>query len=117
METLRQIYDNWFRSGSLPPEITDATVVEIFKKGDPTLPENYRPISLLNTVIKIYATIIKRKIEAGIDAELQPTQFGFRKGKSTIDAIQCIRRLMDKAERGGKPLGIVMIDWEKAFEN
>ena len=62
------------------------------------------------------AHIIKNIIEEGLDNELQKTQFGFRKGKSTANAIFTIRRIMDKAERSGSKLGVVLLDWEKAFD-
>ena len=110
------MFSDWLATGTLPDNLTDSSVVALFKKGDPSIPANYRPISLLNTSLKIYAAAIQRRLRRGVDHILQRTQYGFHRGKSTIDAIQCMRRIIDKAERGGRPLGIVFIDWEKAFD-
>lgn len=47
---------------------------------------------------------------------MQKTQYGFRKGKSTAQAIHCVRRAQDFAEKGGTKLSLVLLDWEKAFD-
>ena len=44
--------------------------------------ENYRPISLLQISYKIFASILKQRIEQGVEDELQKTQFGFRQIKA-----------------------------------
>ena len=93
-----------------------ARVVSIFKKGNPRLPENYRPISLLNTLYKVYAGILKRRLESGIDHKLSQLQFGFRTGKSTTQAIYIIRRLQDMAEQDHHHFHFLFLDWEKAFD-
>ena len=100
----------------MDPDITDARVIAIYKKGDPTLQHNYTPISLLNSIYKLYGYIVKGRLEAGIEANLKSTQYGFRKGHSTIQAIHCIRRIKEKAERTGSSLGVILLDWEKAFD-
>ena len=107
---------DWVRTGELDTEELKARVAAIFKKGEFREAENYRPISLLNTVYKLKARIAKDILEQGINKELQDTQYAFRKNRSTLQPIHCIRRLMDKAERAGESLGIVLLDWEKAFD-
>ena len=52
-------------------EMLKARVVLIFKKGDTNKFENYRPISLLNTLYKILAVIIQRRIAQTLDKHLQ----------------------------------------------
>ena len=78
--------------------------------------ENYRPISLLNTLYKIFASILHHRISSVIDPHLQKTQFGFRKHRSTSDAIHAIRRLMDYSEITGRESIFLFLDWEKAFD-
>ena len=48
-----------------------ARVILIFKKGNTNLFENYRPISLLNTLYKIFATITQIRIANQVDKHLQ----------------------------------------------
>ncbi len=47
---------------------------------------------------------------------LQNMQYGFRKKRSTGDAIQCVRRVVDKGESTRTPTILVLLDWEKAFD-
>lgn len=45
-----------------------------------------------------------------------PTQFGFRPGRSTADAIHVERRIQDHLESSGDPGMMCLLDWEKAFD-
>ena len=54
-----QLINEWWQEENIPKEALLASVVLIYKKGDTNLCENYRPISLLNTLYKIFAAAIK----------------------------------------------------------
>ena len=70
----------------------------IYKKGDPASCDNYRPISLLSIAYKVYAAMIKNRfLDAGLESTLWPSQFGFRTGCSTEDAIYVMRRRIETA--------------------
>ena len=71
---------------------------------------------MLNTFYKLFAGIIKDRIEEGIDEFLHPTQFGFRKQRGTSDAIHVVRRVQEYAEQNSENLVLVLLDWEKAFD-
>ena len=51
-----------------------------------------------------------------VDQKLSQTQFGFRKDKSTADAIQLIRGIMKQNHGTYNKLHLVALDWEKAFD-
>ena len=116
LEELRKMINEWWNRGSVPYEVLCAKVASLYKKGDPNKQENYRPISLLNSFYKIIAAVIKGRLEAVVDKNLMATQYGFRKQKSTIDALFIARRIQEFAERGGWPGTLVLLDWEKAFD-
>ena len=83
------------------------------------LPENDRPISLLNLGYKLFAALVhKRLVEGGAEDRLSASQFGFRSGRSTVDAIFMLRRQLDLAwaQRGGR-LVVLALDWAKAFDS
>ena len=88
----------------------------IFKKGETDDPANYRPISLLNTLYKIYASLIQKRIADAIDDKLQTTQYGFRPNRGTAEAIQYIRRMVDKEESRNSNTLLVLLVWEKAVD-
>ena len=83
--------------GHIPEEALIARVALIYKR-DTSCFENYRPISLFNTVYKLMAAIIKRRIGEGIEEFVQATQYGFRKHKRTQDALYSIRSLITAVE-------------------
>ena len=106
----------WWFTKRLPDEELEAAVIPIFKKGDPRVLENYRPISLLTTLNKLYAILIRGRLQDTADENLPATFFGFRKGKSTAEAIHVLRRIQEKAEVGHSPCHIILLDWSKAFD-
>ena len=72
---------------------------------------------MLNSTYKIFAAILLKRISEKLDKHLQQTQYGFRKNKSTANAIFLVRRLIDNAERSNKQeLHMLLLDWEKAFD-
>ena len=93
-----------------------ARVVPIFKKGETDDAANYRPISLLRSVYKIYMMMIRYRMQQAIEDKLSKTQYGFRPGKSTSDALYVIRRIQDYAESKGARLSLALLDWEKAVD-
>ena len=106
----------WWFTKRLPDEELEAAVIPIFKKGDPRVLDNYRPISLLTTLNKLYAILIRGRLQDTADENLPATFFGFRKGKSTAEAIHVLRRIQEKAEVGHSPCHIILLDWSKAFD-
>ena len=111
------ILNKWFMDGEDPHDsVWEARIALIYKKGDTENLENYRPIALLNTIYKIYAAVLKSRLEQGLEKHIRKTQFGFRKDKSTADAIHCIRRIIDYAEQTNNKTILLLLDWAKAFD-
>ena len=113
---LLAMLNSWWESGTLPEEMSEARVASIKKKGDPSKQDNYRPISLLNKFYKVLAAAIKMRLEQGLEERITGTQFGFREGKSTTQAMYIARRIQEYAERAGLPRTMIFLDWEKAFD-
>ena len=116
LEGVKDLLNQWWKEEDIPTETLKARVVLIYKKGDTSKYENYRPISLLNTIYKIYAGIIQKRLAKTLDGQLSQTQYGFRKDKSTGDAIQLVRRVTEYGQGTYNKLHLVLLDWEKAFD-
>lgn len=93
-----------------------AVIVPIFKKGDSSLCDNYRGISLLSVVGKIYERIIENRLRKVLEPTLQGSQAGFRPGRSTQDWIFTIRQICEKTLQKNGKLYLCAIDLEKAFD-
>ena len=98
LERIRTIINAWWAGTPVPDSVTQAQVILLYKKGDKTDLSNYRPISLLNSIYKVYTAIIQQRIADALDHHLQPTQYGFRRKKGTADALHHVRRVMEKGE-------------------
>ena len=60
------------------PELWEAgEIVALYKKNNPRKPENYRPITLLDTMYKIYTRLIANRLSKAVEPYLRNTQFGF----------------------------------------
>jgi hypothetical protein len=94
-------------------------VISILKPGkDPAQPSSYRPISLLDTVGKLFEKILLKRIlkQVGERGLLRNKQFGFRPRHST--SLQ-LARIVERITRnfGKKKLtGVVFLDVAKAFD-
>ena len=104
---------------SVPDAWRKAKVRMIYKKGDPASCDNYRPICLLPIGYKVFAAILLGRLkDAGAESKIWKTQFGFRSGRGTADAIFLARRVIEDAwaTRDGETL-LLALDWAKAFDS
>lgn len=116
LELLLEILNACWEFETIPSEMELANVITLYKKGKVDDPANYRPISLLNTTYKIYASLIQTRLAEELEKKIWKSQFGFRKSKSTQEALFILRRIQDFAETSGEKLFLVFLDWEKAFD-
>ena len=109
-----------FTSGIFPDCLKNAIIIPIYKKGISSDMSNYRPIALLPFISKILERCIFDRIchYASLYNLLVPTQFGFRKGLSTKDAIVSItEKIYDAFNMGDGAFNInIYIDFQKAFD-
>ena len=115
LEALLQLFQACWDQSNSPVQWKTAQVVGIFKKGNPTMPSNYRPISLC--CYNLYARIITNRLTEGLDSHIRELQFGFRKGRSTAEAIFLVRRLQDLVDaKRHQVLYLTFLVWYKAFD-
>ena len=118
----------WFNE--TVPRDFKRTILRPFLKNegkDHSNPDNYRPISLLNTLMKIYEGIIAKRITQFFEKNnvLSPFQVAYRQNRSAFDNILILHeifleyRFYKVGPRGGlskKPLYLVFLDFKKAFD-
>jgi hypothetical protein len=74
-------------------------VINIHKKGTKSKCENYRGITLLPTAYKLFANIIKNKLNKHMGHEIMEEQCGFRKGRSCTNAIFTVQQIIETKKR------------------
>ena len=75
---------------------------------------NYRGIKLLSHTMKLWERVIDQRLRDTVS--ISDGQFGFKSGVGTTDAIFVIRTLCEKYREGNKPLDMVFVDLEKAYD-
>lgn len=117
-EPLAHIINRCIETGYCPSAFKTSVVLPIHKNGDRMVVTNYRPISLITCYTKIFEQIIKKRLTAYINKYnlLSNSQYGFREGISTQDAILHVTALMYAALDRGEPSLCVFIDLSKAFD-
>ena len=117
--TLARLISASIDQSTFPSTLKKAEVIGLFKKGDPTVPGNYRPISLLSPFAKIYEKWIEKCLRSFCDTAniLPESQHGFRKFHSvdsmSIPMLEQIAKERDK----GKVLVVAFLDCSKAFDS
>ncbi|CAG9137934.1 unnamed protein product [Plutella xylostella] len=95
-----------------------ANVCPIYKSGDKNDVTNYRPISLLTSLSKILEKVVNNQLLKFLEKEslLHDHQFGFRRGRSTEDAVaNLVDHVAKKLDSGERCVG-VFLDLAKAFD-
>lgn len=121
MKQLVPIFTSMFneilQSEAIPEQWTISTIVLLYKKGDKNDINNYRPISLMSNIYKVFAKVILNRITKTLD-ECQPReQAGFRSGFSTIDHIHVVKQLFEKGREFNMTFYCCFIDYSKAFDS
>ena len=88
----------------------------MFKKDDNTDKGNYRPISILPTISKIFERLMFPQITSFIGNVISPYLCGFRKGYSTQHALLLLMNKVNKCLDIKQKVGLFMMDLSKAFD-
>ena len=115
VELLWRVCRAVWKYGIAPMEWRQSIIIPIWKrKGDRRECSQYRCISLLSQLSKVFARILEKRIRYIVEPQLSENRFGFRKNKGCSDAI--FIQLQEKHIEWNKPLYMAFIDQEKAFD-
>uniref|UniRef100_A0A1B6MQ42 Reverse transcriptase domain-containing protein n=1 Tax=Graphocephala atropunctata TaxID=36148 RepID=A0A1B6MQ42_9HEMI len=110
---------NWmFNVGDFPHCLKVTVTVPIYKKGDRTHINNYRPIALVPVISKIVESIIKCQIEYYFEQNhlLLSAQFGFRRNLSTVKAVENMVSYIYQSFENKEEVSAILLDLSKAFD-
>ena len=116
--TLSIIINQSLYSGIFPDRLKIAKVLPLYKKGENWLMENYRPISLLSTLSKVFERVVFEQLYEHLKSKklLYQSQYGFRKDHSTeLASVELIDHICKEMDKGDTPFSI-FLDLSKAFD-
>jgi hypothetical protein len=101
-----------------PNKLKTQVLRPVFKKGDKTLVDNYRPIAIQPIFNKIVEKYFAKCIQDFLKKFniITQAQFGFQKNKGTTEALNLLNDKILKALNNGNYVGCVLIDLQKAFD-
>lgn len=116
---LVKLYNDILETGIIPQAMIKYRIIPFLKPNKPPqLPGSYRPISLAPCITKIFEKLIKTKIEPLIEKKLDDDNiFGFRRGRSTYDAITTFTTLVYEAFNAGEYVMAAFIDIKSAYDH
>ena len=105
-----------FEHGHIPEKWKTLIIVTVPKSGDLTDPNNYRGISLISLVMKLYNRMMMNRLRPVLDPLLRTSQNGFRKKRTTVGQIVALRRLLEGVKSNNLSCVLTFIDFKKAFD-
>ena len=103
-------------NNTFPDKLKLADISPVFKKEDKTNVKNYRPVSVLPAISKIFERVLQKQVLCHMEEFLSPNLCGYRKGFSTQHAlISLIEKWRDALDKKGFA-GALLMDLSKAFD-
>lgn len=118
IKQLVSLINGCFKSGVFPKCLKRAKIVPIFKGGDKDDISNYRPISLLPVIARIFEKLVYIRLEKYLEKNLffYQNQFGFRKGYSSEHAMLFLTTYVNDALDNNLKVASIFLDIAKAFD-
>jgi hypothetical protein len=106
--------DIWQRE-KFPKEWKEGIIIKIPKKRHLSQYRNWRGMTLLAVISKIFNKIILERIKNSLEMGLWKEQAGFRHNRSGIDQINTLRVIIEQSVKFRSPLYMLFVDYQRAF--
>ena len=115
---INNLFNLIFDSKYYPKSWNHGLIKSVFKAGAREDPSNYRGITLMSCLGKLYSTILYKRIETEIENNdlISNSQAGFRKKYRTTDHIYTLFTLIRKYTKTGNKLYTCFVDFRKAYD-
>ncbi len=120
LEVVLYLFNKIWKEGKMPKSWKSALILPFKKFGkDPNNAGNYRPIALTSHLCKWMEKILVRRLNYFLEYRglFAPYQSGFRKGRSTMDAVVKVSNEIEKTFKMKQLMNIVFFDIEKAYDS
>ena len=114
------LFNDILENGIIPKQWIEGVILPIYKqKGDTNNPENYRPITLLSCLGKVFTATLNLRLAYYLETNsiLNENQAGFRNNYSTSDHCITLSLIIDLLRHHKKKIFTTFIDFSKAFDS
>jgi hypothetical protein len=116
VDKLHCLFNHLRKRETFPADWGQSEVVNLYKEGDKSDPGNYRGISLISCLGKLYLSLWAKRLADFLEPVLDEEQGGFRCGRSTVDQALTLKEILAQRKRVGVPTFLCFIDFKKAFD-
>ena len=101
-----------------PEKWSIGSIIPIFKSGDKNVSNNYRGITLLSCLGKLFTKVMNKRLNSWAEnhVKLNEAQYGFRRGRGTVDCLFILHGIIEMMLARGRQLYAVFVDYEKAYD-
>ncbi|XP_073986750.1 uncharacterized protein [Rhodnius prolixus] len=117
LKPLTLLFNRILETEMMPKQWDKSNIILIAKKGNTQDLNNFRPISLLSNFYKLFMMALKNRLIVLLNENQSIEQAGFRSGFSTIDHLQAINQILEKAREYRITIYMALIDFQKAFDS
>ena len=114
--TSQELFNEPLSNCEFPYKQKLADITPVLKKKNPLYKANFRPVSVLPPISKIYEKLLQKQINNYIENILSPYLCGYRKVDSTHHALICLTEKWKKILDKKGFCGAVLLDLSKAFD-
>ncbi len=111
------IFNESLATSVVPTSFKKSVIIPVPKNSKPSCLNDYRPVALTSTAMKVFERLLKKHICSSIPATLDPLQFAYRPNRSTDDAISQVLHssLTHIDSKNGNYVRLLFIDYSSAF--
>lgn len=115
---ISKIFNCIVKTSIFPKKLKLANVIPLYKKGNKLDIQNYRPISTLNSLNTVVEKLLFNRLDSFLKSNnvITDYQYGFRRGRSTCDAINRLLHDAYQSINNSSYLGVLSLDLSKAFD-
>ena len=118
MRALEIIFNKSIISGHFPETWKHASVTPVHKKGDVFSPSNYRPISLLFTISKVFEKLVNEQLHDYLSSNniISRAQHCFRQGHSTQTTLLQLSKMLFSLKSSKQHIYVTTLDYSRVFD-
>ena len=116
LKYLTNTINNSLKESTFPDELKQSEVIPVYKKLDPLQKENYRPVSLLPHISKVFERVIYNQINSFMENKISKCVTGFRKSHGTQHSLIVMLEKWKKALDKEENMSAIFMDLSKAFD-
>ena len=110
------MFNDMYETGHIAEELLQSVYITLPKKARATECPDFRTISLMPHVMKLFLKVIQSRINQKINSEVGCNQFGSRSGSGTREGLFCYNTIAQKHVEVDQDLYTCFIDYSKAFD-